>query len=478
MDFENAARSVHGGFYDYSADYYKDMYAEYNVVCPKHGIFPIKPTYHIHGKKGCRQCKEVAVETKNLQILQTKVKAKHNQLYLPTEYDKNKKELHCFCNLHGNYCTTKYLYIRTSYGGCDSCKKLEIAEDFVSKAKSLHGDKYTYKLEDYISSRDEMDIFCNKHQEYFPQRPSAHLQGQGCPACGRESFSEKMSLSLEEFIQKCIEAHGDVDYDYSITNYTSNKTDCLFRCKTHGVFETPPSSFINGNGCPECYEGKRRESLKDELIRKVSSNPLYSHLDLSNVIYVNNKTPVDVLCKEHNQPFKVTPNKLLDNTREVGCKVCGKLRWNRWSLKGLLKIPNIKNTEGYLYSGKISGLGGVKIGITKNLHHRYMVYKRDMVGMENKFNYIDIYKSDYFRCAVIEVVLKKLFSYRKVNHDLNFGGKHEVFAINRQEVLVDIFSGRFDIEFGNLANVVTSNNDFQLLSFVNYLKRLYKIEKV
>lgn len=476
IDFENAAKAVHGNTYDYSEDRYKDMYTEYNVICQIHGMFPVKPVYHIHSKKGCDRCKELTVKTRNLKLLQEKIKVIHNRSYEPISCGKNKKELHCFCDLHGNYCTTKHMYINTNYGGCDSCKKLEIAEDFVNKATSLHGNKYTYKLTDYVSSRDEMLILCNKHQEYFPQRPSAHLQGQGCPICGKESALEKMTLSPEEFIQKCIQVHGEDGYDYNVTSYTSNKNECLFKCKIHGIFSMIPSSFISGTGCFKCHEQRRRETLKEELIHKVSTNPVYSHFDLSKIVYVNNRTPVTILCNDHNELFQVTPNKLLDNTREVGCKVCGKIRWNRWSLKGLLKIPNIKSTGAYIYYGKVSGLDGFKLGITKNLHHRYMGYKRDMASIENNFNYIKVYKSDYFRCAVMEVVLKKLFSPKKVKHDLDFGGKHEVFDIDKQNLLSDIFSGRFDMEFGNLANIVTGNNDPQLLGFVNYLKKVYKIE--
>lgn len=476
IDFENSAKLVHGDIYDYSGDCYKDMYTDYNVICKIHGAFPIKPVYHIHGKKGCKLCREFLLIKERLKSLQEKAEKCHKGYYEVIDFVDSKSDVKAHCDIHGNYLTTKHMYVNTSYGGCDACKKLEMAEDFVLKAKNVHNDKYTYRIEDYISSRDEMRIFCNKHQTFFPQRPSAHLQGQGCPDCGKESASGKMTMSQQEFIQKCIDTHGDVDYDYSVTKYENNKVDCLFKCKIHGVFNMAPHNFISGNGCIDCYEQKRREFFKLQLIEKVSTNPLYRHFDLKSIVYVNNRTPVNVFCKDHEEWFEVTPNKLLDTTREVGCKTCGRLRWNRWSIKSLLKIPNIRKSTAYLYYGKVSGLDGFKLGITKDLQHRYSTYKRDMSQLDNTFNYLSVYRSDYFTCAVIEIVLKKLFSKRKIRHNLDFGGKHEIFDITHLDVIGDIFSGRFDLVFHNLSNIVVGNNDPQLLKFVDYLKKVYKIE--
>lgn len=56
-------------------------------------------------------------------------------------------------------------------------------DDFVIKAKSIHGDKYVYDHVVYTNSTTKVDIFCPVHG-IFHQTPHSHLHGQGCPLCG------------------------------------------------------------------------------------------------------------------------------------------------------------------------------------------------------------------------------------------------------------------------------------------------------
>jgi hypothetical protein len=58
-------------------------------------------------------------------------------------------------------------------------------EEFIHKAKAVHGDKYDYSKVKYINNRIKVLIICPIHGD-FEQKPSNHLQGQGCPTCGKE----------------------------------------------------------------------------------------------------------------------------------------------------------------------------------------------------------------------------------------------------------------------------------------------------
>ena len=74
-------------------------------------------------------------------------------------------------------------------------KKLT-TEEFIEKAKQIHGDKYDYSLTEYKSNKKKVKIICPIHG-VFEQRPLNHLQGCGCIKC---SGLEK--LTTDEFIKR------------------------------------------------------------------------------------------------------------------------------------------------------------------------------------------------------------------------------------------------------------------------------------
>ena len=73
-------------------------------------------------------------------------------------------------------------------------------EEFIAKAKAVHGDRYDYSHVNYMDYRSKVCIICPKHGEFW-QRPDIHLQGKGCPKCGRERIAISSRKSLELFLQ-------------------------------------------------------------------------------------------------------------------------------------------------------------------------------------------------------------------------------------------------------------------------------------
>ena len=65
-----------------------------------------------------------------------------------------------------------------SYHGNTVCT----TEEFITKAKAIHGDLYSYGSTEYRSAKDKVLITCKSHGS-FHQRPNNHLDGQGCPTC-------------------------------------------------------------------------------------------------------------------------------------------------------------------------------------------------------------------------------------------------------------------------------------------------------
>lgn len=55
-------------------------------------------------------------------------------------------------------------------------------EDFIKRAREIHGDKYDYSKVEYVNNHTKVCVICPKHGEFW-QVPSSHLRGHGCPIC-------------------------------------------------------------------------------------------------------------------------------------------------------------------------------------------------------------------------------------------------------------------------------------------------------
>ena len=123
-------------------------------------------------------------------------------------------------------------------------------------------------------------------------------------------------LNNEIFIKKAKEIHGD-EYDYSLINYKNNKTKVNIICKKHGVFSQLPINHINGkSGCYNCYNNVKLTNK--EFIEKSQLIHGYKY-DYSKVIYKNDKTKIEIICKKHGE-FVQLPCVHLDGH---GCSKCG-----------------------------------------------------------------------------------------------------------------------------------------------------------
>lgn len=123
-------------------------------------------------------------------------------------------------------------------------------EEFVKKAQTVHGDKYDYSETNYVDAWAPITIICKKHGP-FTMSAHNHLRGQGCPLCGNERKGAYRKVSLEDFIRRAKEKHGD-KYDYSLVDLknTWSKVDII--CPIHGVFSQKANDHLRGIGCPEC----------------------------------------------------------------------------------------------------------------------------------------------------------------------------------------------------------------------------------
>ena len=138
--------------------------------------------------------------------------------------------------------------------------------EFIKKAREIHGDKYDYSKVDYINNKTKVCIICPEHGEFW-QKPNYHLSACGCPKCKCDKIKKTKYITTESFIQKAHEVH-ESKYDYSKVEYKGIFEKVCIICPEHGEFwQTPNNHLNNKRGCPKCaieynvYENRLYEEL-------------------------------------------------------------------------------------------------------------------------------------------------------------------------------------------------------------------------
>ena len=307
-DFINCAKEVHGDKYDYSKTNFVYMSKQVRIICREHGEFLETPNRHLDGH-GCPKCKE------NLPLTEKwikKAKAVHGDKYdySKVNYVNCKTVVRIICPKHGEFLQTPNAHL--SHKGCPKCAanaKLTV-DEFVEKARKVHGDKYDYSKVEYENSQSKVCIICPEHGEFW-QTPNSHLRGVRCPKCGEISRIKLHSFTTKDFIEKARKAHGD-KYDYSKVKYVNEHTKVCIICPEHGEFWQAAHDHVRGRGCPKCAVKRISKILSSnteefiEKARKIHGDKY----DYSKVDYVNRYTKVCIICPEHGEFWQMPKNHL------------------------------------------------------------------------------------------------------------------------------------------------------------------------
>jgi ferredoxin-like protein FixX len=105
-------------------------------------------------------------------------------------------------------------------------------EEFISRAKEVHGNKYDYSSVEYTHNKNKVEIICPKHG-VFMQQARMHLKKQGCKECGYERVRGWKDSSR-------IEAH--------------NKGEKFFEGKPCNEGHT--TRYVSNSICVKCHEIK------------------------------------------------------------------------------------------------------------------------------------------------------------------------------------------------------------------------------
>ncbi len=205
--FLKRANDIHGNKYEYFKDSYKNYTTKIKIRCKIHGEYSQTPHSHISMKSGCPICGNIQAGESNQKawnVVLNLFKVAHGDRYKYDEksYVNVTSKTKIKCEKHGWFEQAPYLHY--SGRGCRKCAIEEVHEgqkinfkDFEKRAKNKHGDKYSYKEENFINIFTPIEISCSRHG-IFLQVPVNHYKGSGCPICN----SSKGEAIIREILKR------------------------------------------------------------------------------------------------------------------------------------------------------------------------------------------------------------------------------------------------------------------------------------
>ena len=199
-EFIQRANEVHNEKYDYSKVEYVSNKIKVVITCPEHGDFEQRPDIHISLGQGCSKCG---------------------------------RELSANANKSNT-------------------------EDFITKAKNVHDNKYDYSKVEYVSSKSKVIIICPEHGN-FEQLANNHINfGQGCPHCSNEN----KGWNRTKFVEKC---------------KSKNSHGTLYVLECYNETETFIKFGITSRTIEERYNGKDAMPYSYRILAEYTGEPEFAY---------------------------------------------------------------------------------------------------------------------------------------------------------------------------------------------------------
>ena len=169
-EFLIRSKKLHNDKYDYSfvEDNFVNSYSKVRIICPVHGEFEQAVSSHLHSC-GCPACARIWSDEHKVNLRKS---------------------------------------LRRSRG--------MTTEQWIERAKAVHGAKYDYSKTVYINQRTDVIIICSVHGE-FTQKADSHIRGFGCRLCGLQSDKHNGKHNWSDEQRKkiavtCLERYGAERY--------------------------------------------------------------------------------------------------------------------------------------------------------------------------------------------------------------------------------------------------------------------------
>ncbi len=197
-EFIEKSVEIHGNKYNYSLCNYINNQIKIKIICQIHGEFEQTPMSHLAGK-GCFKCSKSYKLSNEDFIIKSKQIYKNKFTYEKCNYTGSKNPVLITCKIHGDF--TQIAGNHLKHNGCCYCTRHNLThEEFILRAKEIHGDIYDYSLIKFINSNLKIKVICKLHGLFEKRAYNliCNNEGSGCPIC-RESLGER---KIRNFLNK------------------------------------------------------------------------------------------------------------------------------------------------------------------------------------------------------------------------------------------------------------------------------------
>lgn len=169
-------------------------------------------------------------------------------------------------------------------------------ENRILQFKEIHGDTYSYPIQEFQNSHSKIKIICKIHDE-FSLHMFAHIQGNGCPKCREAAKEEVFNIKQKEKEKKiasgklnrinankarhitveavetmCRFSHGE-KFIYEWPDFKGKSGRVKVLCKMHGMtIQIIDEHIKSKHGCPKCANSATSHSEKEWLSKFYISN--------------------------------------------------------------------------------------------------------------------------------------------------------------------------------------------------------------
>lgn len=177
-------------------------------------------------------------------------------------------------------------------------------EQFIERAKVVHGKKYRYDNLVYTKMADPIyNVTCPIHGGFSISSASNFIhRNNACHICNVATSKYKQIWTTRWFIEQAEKCHGK-KYDYSLVDYKKTTEKVTIICRIHGKYNTLAGNHIRGSICPKCSINIKRPKMllsKEKFIEK-AERVHGKKYDYTNSIYVGRQHPINIVCPIHGE---------------------------------------------------------------------------------------------------------------------------------------------------------------------------------
>jgi len=268
--FIKMAKIVHKDKYDYSLSRYVNNKTKIKIICKEHGEFMQQPSVHLKGQ-GCFKCGKI--KSSNSQrfpindfILESNNIHKKFYDYTLVNYKNLDDDIDIICPIHGLFKQRASRHLKGSV--CPKCNSIKSAnnqkhtkEDFIKKAKLIHGDLFDYSKVEYKNNKTKVEIICKKHGSWM-QTPVNHINNKRkCPLCNESKgediinqflIDNNIKFKRQMRFEDCKDIRK-LSFDFYLINYNI----CI---EYNGIHHYKPVEYFGG--IKTTKEQQKRDTIK------------------------------------------------------------------------------------------------------------------------------------------------------------------------------------------------------------------------